>query len=117
MGIRPKPSPEEMRVIERVSSNVRRLMQAMDWSEHDLAKKSGVSQKAINNLLNQVTGCTVTTAEKLAHAFGLTSGWQLMIEEVPQDAAFGNTLNHIVVKFLRTDDQGRDFIRQAADRV
>lgn len=116
MGIRPKPSREEMRVIGLVSSNVRRLMKARDWSEHDLARKSGVSQKAINNLLNQVTGCTLTTAEKLAAPFGL-NGWQLMVEEIPADAAFASTLTGIVVKFMRTDEKGRDFIRAAAERV
>lgn len=103
-------------MIERVSGNVRRLMTAMEWSEHDLAKKSGVSQKAINNLLNRATGCTITTAEKLARPFGL-SGWQLMIEEVPADEAFANTLTQVVRKFLRADEKGREFILSAAERV
>jgi transcriptional regulator with XRE-family HTH domain len=116
MGTRKKLSLEETKVIDLVSANVRRLMKAMDWSEHDLARKSGVSQKAINNLLNKTTGYTITTAEKLAKPFGLT-GWQLMIEKVPADAAFANTLTHLVVKFLTTDDQGRAFIRSAADRA
>lgn len=103
-------------MIERVSANVRRLMTAMDWSEHDLAKKSGVSQKAINNLLNQATGCTITTAEKLARPFGL-SGWQLMIEDIPADHAFSSTLTEVVRKFLRADEKGREFILSAAERV
>ena len=91
-------------------------MKAMDWSERDLAKKSGVSQKAINNLLNRTTGCTITTAEKLARPFGLT-GWQLMLEEIPSDAAFGNTLTNLVVKFLNSDKRGRAFILDAAERA
>lgn len=103
-------------MIERVSGNVRRLMDAMDWSEHDLSKRSGVSQKAINNLLNQTTGCTITTAEKLARPFGLT-GWQLMLEEIPPDGAFSTTLTQIVTKFLRADKKGRDFILSAVERA
>lgn len=116
MRTEPKPSDEERQLIELVSSNVRRLMKAMDWSEHDLAKKSGMSQKAINNLLNMSTGCTITTAEKLAKPFGLT-GWQLMAGELPADVAFGNSLTQIVVKFLKTDDKGRALIRDVAERV
>jgi transcriptional regulator with XRE-family HTH domain len=103
-------------VIDQVSENVRRLMTAMDWSEHDLAKRSGVSQKAINNLLNRTTGCTITTAHKLAAPFGLT-GWQLMIQDIPADAAFASTLTHIVCKFLKSDASGRAFILNAADRA
>ena len=103
-------------MVVRVSENVRRLMAAMDWSEHDLAKRSGVSQKAINNLLNHSTGCTVTTAEKLARAFGLTC-WQIMLDDVPADAAFSNTLSQLVFKFLKTDKKGRAFIVDAADRA
>jgi hypothetical protein len=91
-------------------------MKAMDWSEHDLAKKSGVSQKAINNLLNRTTGCTITTAEKLARPFGLT-GWQLMLEDIPADDAFASTLSQLVVKFLHTDKKGRAFILDAAERA
>lgn len=103
-------------MIDLVSANVRRLMQAMEWSEHELARRSGVSQKAINNLLNKTTGCTITTAEKLAKPFGLT-GWQLMIEKIPADAAFSNTLTNLVLKFTSADDQGRAFIRSAVDRA
>jgi plasmid maintenance system antidote protein VapI len=105
-----------LRVIEIVSFNLRRLMDAMDWSEHELAKRSKVSQKAINNLLNRTTGCTITTADKLARPFGLT-GWQLMLENIPLDAAFSATLTQVVVKLVRTDKKGREFILSAAERA
>lgn len=116
MGTRKKLPPEEARVIATVSSNVRNLMLSLDWSEHDLAKKSGVSQKAINNLLNRTTGCTITTADKLARPFGLT-GWQLMLEKLPTDAAFGSTMTQIMAKILATDDEGRKFILSVAERA
>lgn len=103
-------------MIATVSGNVRRLMKAMEWSEHDLARHSQVSQKAINNLLNQTTGCTITTADKLAKPFGLT-GWQLMLEDIPPDMAFGNTLTNVVSKFLKTDPKGREFILSAIERA
>lgn len=108
--------PEEARVIGVVSANVRRLMRSMEWSEHDLARRSGVSQKAINNLLNQATGCTITTADKLARPFGL-QGWQLQLPDIPPDAAFANSLTNIVVKWIHTDERGREFISHAADRA
>lgn len=103
-------------MVSTVSANLRKLMDGMDWSEHDLSKRSGVSQKAINNLLNETTGCRITTAEKLAQPFGLT-GWQLMLEDVPTDAAFASTLTQVVYKLMRTDQKGREFILSAADRA
>lgn len=103
-------------MIDLVSGNVRRLMDAMGWSEHELARRSRVSQKAINNLLNKTNGCTITTADKLARPFGLT-GWQLMLENIPADAAFGGTLTQIIAKFLKADPKGREFIRDAVDRA
>lgn len=103
-------------MIDTVRSNVRKLMDSMDWSEHDLARHSGVSQKAINNLLNQVTGCNITTADRLARPFGLT-GWQLMLEDLPADTAFATTLTRVVAKFLTADKRGRDFILSAVERA
>lgn len=116
MGTRKKLTPEERAVIATVSTNVRNLMASMDWSEHDLARESGVSQKAINNLLNKVTGCTITTADKLARPFGL-KGWQLMLEKLPTDAAFGSTMTQIMSKILNTDEAGRAFILSVAERA
>lgn len=116
MGTRPKPTTQELAVIDTIRRNVRRLMEAMDWSEHDLAKRSRVSQKAINNLLNGATGCTITTAEKLARPFGLTA-WQIMLEDIQPDAAFSSTLTKIVCKVLKTDSAGRAFILNAAERT
>lgn len=52
-----------------LARNVRGLMDHHGWSEHDLAKRSGVSQKAINNLLNVKSAPTLDTIDMLAAAF------------------------------------------------
>lgn len=61
-----------------VATNLRALLDLREWSEHDLAKKSGVAQKTINNILNMRTAATIETAQSLATPFGLTN-WHLLI--------------------------------------
>lgn len=103
-------------VVEEVSANLRRLLDTMGWSEHDLARRSNVSQKAINNLLNKFTGCTITTAHKLAAPFGLT-GWQIQLPNVNAEAGLNDKLDIVIRKFLKTDQKGREFIMSAIERT
>lgn len=75
------------RIDQIVSENVRRLYQVSGIkSENELAKKSGVSQKTVNFLLDEaiVSNPTVAVMDRLAKHFGVKA-WMLMIEDFPFD--------------------------------
>lgn len=58
-----------------IASNVRSLRLAKEWSQGELARRAGVSQKVISNLENadklQISP-TIDTVSSVAEAFGLS---------------------------------------------
>lgn len=52
-----------------LARNLRSLMDREDLSEALAAKKTGVSQKGINKILNENTSAGIDTIERLAKAF------------------------------------------------
>lgn len=64
-----------------LADNVRQLMARNEWSQRELAKRAGVSQRAVGYLINykdaQDRHPTTQTVEAVARAFGLQA-WELM---------------------------------------
>jgi len=85
--------------IKALADNVRRLMDANNLTQKQLATRTGVSQKSISDLLNY--GGSVSkeprlgTIEKIAKGFGIPP-WQLQIPELPVELL----RNHSVGKVL-----------------
>lgn len=100
---------------ETLARNLRVLMGMRDWSQVDLAKKSGVSQRMISHVLKQTTGCSVETADALAKPFNL-AGWHLLIPNLPDEILRSPTLSKLVQDYLTATDAGRVMIAMVADR-
>lgn len=100
---------------EAVAANLRDLMRLRKWSEHELAKRSGVAQKTINNVLNRKSACSIETAEHLARPFNL-AGWHLMIPGLPKVLIDSPTLFTLVQDWMTASDEGRDLIERLAKR-
>jgi transcriptional regulator with XRE-family HTH domain len=75
--------------METLRDNVTRLMKARDWSQHTMARKSGVSQSAVGYVMRyrdpQDKRPGLENIEMMAKAFGLQA-WQMLcpIEEQPE---------------------------------
>lgn len=108
-------SADTQKTLAVLSENVRGLMTLRQWSEHELAQVSGVAQKTINNLLNLRGSCTVTTAELIARAFGLTA-WQLLMQDLPTQIQTSPTLSALVGDWLNASAEGRELISKIAHR-
>ena len=80
---------------ETLIKNLTILMAAKDWSNRDLAKKSGVSDRHIGKILNRESVCSIDIAEKLAQAFDLT-GWQLITPNLAERLPDGKRLEKMV---------------------
>lgn len=98
-----------------VAANLRALLTLRDWSEHDLARKSGVSQKAINNILHRRTAASIETTEALAAAFGL-KGWHLLIPRLTVELLTSSSLSNLVDDWISATPEGRDIIQRIASR-
>lgn len=105
-----RPDPRDS-----LARNLRFLMTQADLSEQNLADRSGVGQKTINNILNKVNSPTLSTVEKLAAAFGLT-GWHLIMPNLPDELISSPTLAKLFSDYVSATPEGRKLIAHIADR-
>lgn len=91
-------------------------MDHRDWTESELAAKSGVSQKKINNVLNNTQDTGSGICDQLARPFGLV-GWQLMVKDLPEAVLRdGHTLRSLVENYISSSSEGRLMIDRVAER-
>lgn len=88
-------------------------------TQADLAKKAGVSQKSISNMLNPdapgVLSHTLEKVEKVASAFGLTA-WHLLIPMLPDDSREYQRISDLVADYLVSPQESRQVIIHTAER-
>jgi transcriptional regulator with XRE-family HTH domain len=100
---------------ETLARNLRYIMKIEKLSEEALAKKAGVSQKQINNILNRQHAATIDTLDKIAAAFGLTN-WQLMLPNLPDDLISSPSIAKLYKSYINSSDEGRELIDRLAER-
>ena len=100
---------------ETLARNLKALMRMKDWTQMELAAKSGVSQRMISHVLSQSTGCSTETAEALAKPFGLT-GWHLLVPGLPDELLRSPSLSRLVDTYVQADEKGRSMIDMVAER-
>ena len=61
-----------------LAENVRRCLDEREWSESELARRSGVSQKQVNNIVREQNGCGVEALHELGRALGVPY-WLLLM--------------------------------------
>lgn len=108
--------PSQNRATERakatLASNLQALMDLHDWSQTELARRSGVSQRHISGILNRYTDATAGVIDKLASAFG-RRGYELQIEGLHEEirASSGN-LSQLVSAYVK-DPENRALLDAA----
>lgn len=102
-------------VAETLASNLTALMQKRDWTQAQLAAKSGVSQRHISNVLRKMTSCSVESLEALAGAFGLP-GWLLLISGIDVSLMDTSLIPRLVDYFVGAGPEGRELVSRLAER-
>lgn len=96
-----------------LANNVRRLMDDKEWSQRALAKRAGVSQRAVGYILNyrdvNDRHATLETIEAIASAFGVAA-WQLLVPGLELDLLRGQRPARLLNAFNRCDDEVRAII-------
>lgn len=105
-----KPSTKEV-----FANNLRHLMKLADLNQTELAKKAGVSQKSISNILSGGQAPTIETAEKLAEPFGL-KGWHLIMSGLPDDLISSPSIERLFSSYTNASSEGRKLIDMVAER-
>lgn len=71
MGLMSEPQPP---IRERLALNVRRLRLAREWSQDDLASRSGLHHNQISSIERARTNVGIDLVDKLALALGASVG-------------------------------------------
>ena len=85
------------------------------WTQMELSKKSGVSQRMISSILSEESGCSVETADALAHAFGL-HGWHLIMPGLTEDLLKSRAVQDLFESYITASPEGRALIDAMAVR-
>lgn len=96
-----------------LAENLSRLMKRDLLTEMELSRRSGVSQKAINNTLHMRNSTQIETAEALARPFGL-SGWQILVPAFDIDSAL--ELSSLVSYWQKASTEDRQYLYSVAER-
>lgn len=101
-----------------LADNVRRLSEHLGLSQTALARKSGLSQRAVGDLLTygrtSNKSPTLKTIEKLASAFGVTA-WQLQIPGLPVELLQNHRVGNLIENFRDASAAGRENIHRIAE--
>lgn len=72
------PNISVPKVRAMLAANVRECLRRVEWSESELARRSGVSQKQVNNIVRERNGCSVEALHELGRALGVPF-WLLLV--------------------------------------
>jgi transcriptional regulator with XRE-family HTH domain len=98
-----------------VARNLRTLMEREAMTQLKLAKKSGVSQRTISNVLNESHEPGVETVDQLARVFKL-DGWQLQMPDLPPELLGSELVDRTVGALVQASPKGREMIADLAER-
>ena len=96
-------------------NNLSHLMILYDYDSAKVAKKSGLTKRAVQYYLNGERVPSIEKAEQLASAFGL-EGWHLIMPNLPNDISQTKHLRCLVENYLSSSLAGRDVIEMVAER-
>ncbi|MBU2805880.1 helix-turn-helix transcriptional regulator [Acidithiobacillus ferridurans] len=94
------------------------LMRVNDLSQVDLAKKAGVSQRTISNILNPdvdpAYSPTLNNIEKIAISLKIKV-WHLLLPNIPPELLTSRTIEKVVENYTQIDESGRNEINRVAE--
>lgn len=99
-----------------LAGNVNSLMARKKWVQMDLAKASGVSQRAVSNICNpQGPSPTLKTVDAVASAFNL-EGWHLIMPSLLSDLDNGSSIAALLRNYDQAEADGKRHILRIAER-
>lgn len=97
---------------ENLRANIKHLMALHGDDTVSLARKSGIPQRTVYNILYTNQKASIEQAEKLGKAYGF-SGWQIIMPNLQGNPA---TLNKVMEGYLSADAVDREIIERLTSR-
>ena len=106
MEVMGSPTITNKKLRHLFAQNIRGYLAQNEWSEHELARRCGISQKQINNLVRERYGCTIEAADLIAKTFNMPL-WQLLVWGRSQSSASPESLQRVMVAYLNSSAEER----------
>jgi transcriptional regulator with XRE-family HTH domain len=100
---------------EAVAKNLQRLMELRGLTQPQLARRAGVAQRTISNILSARNEPGIEKINKIAKVFGL-QGWQLQMPNIPEDMLTDGRMTRVIDALTRATPEGREMIERLAER-
>lgn len=106
------PSLKSKELRHSLAKNVRAMLETLQWSENELARRSAVSQKQINNVTQTRTGCGIDALDAIARAMAVEP-WQLLQSDFHRFTDIAARHARVVRTFKDLPEEARAEIERA----
>ncbi|WP_336357310.1 helix-turn-helix transcriptional regulator [Stenotrophomonas muris] len=101
-----------------LADNVRRLMEAAGDTQAKVAKRAGLAQRSVGNVVTygttHETSPTLRTVDGIADAYGVPV-WMLLLDQVPLEVLQSPELARLIDNYIRAPASARANIDRVAD--
>ena len=80
-----------LEVRETLARNIQTCLHVLEWSESELARRSGVSQKQVNNIVRERNGCSVEALHEIGVALRIPF-WLLLVPNMGRTVPNSQTI-------------------------
>jgi transcriptional regulator with XRE-family HTH domain len=103
-----------MEPVEKVlAANVASLMKLHQLDQHQIAKRTGISQKTFSNILTASVSTSIKNVATIAETFRVPI-WALLDDRLPPQHS--KRVGRLLAQWLASDDAGREHIEMVAER-
>ncbi|MBH1745227.1 helix-turn-helix transcriptional regulator [Stenotrophomonas maltophilia] len=101
-----------------LADNVRRLMEAAGDTQAKVAKRAGLAQRSVGNVVTygttHETSPTLRTVDGIADAYGVPV-WMLLLDQVPLEVLQSPELGRLIDNYVKAPASARANIDRVAD--
>lgn len=101
--------------VEHLAATLRAHLQARELSETEFAKKAGLAQKTVNNMLHGRHPAKLDSIEKAAVALGIGI-WELLLPANGTPNTSARSVSKLITAYRHASESGQDLIMQIAER-
>lgn len=98
-----------------IALNIKKLADGQNMTMDEVAKRAGVTKRAIHYILNGERVPSIEMADAIGRALNVT-GWQLLIPNLAEDLARTGRLEHMIEDYMKDPAETQRYIESVARR-
>jgi transcriptional regulator with XRE-family HTH domain len=99
-----------------LAQNLRAELNKREWSEAELARRTGISQKQINNIIRERNGCSIEALVHIGRALQMPHWW-LTMPGATESAALPNRAERLMHAYASSAGKERAALDKILDEI